>query len=108
MEEVDGVLDFYYYRKPQENPKVDMKQKISILWRPELAHIQELNGMHKYTDKSKRFVTERILATLPEPTKGQNRQAKLFGLLGSLVIFGTLIAFGLIQFHDVLVSFHRV
>ncbi len=47
-------------------------------------------------------------STLPEPTKGQNRQAKLFGLLGSLVIFGTLIAFGLIQFHDVLVSFHRV
>jgi hypothetical protein len=47
-------------------------------------------------------------STLPEPTKGQNRQAKLFGLLGSLVLFGTLIAFGLIQFHDVLVSFQRV
>ena len=49
-----------------ENPKVDMIQKISILWRPELAHIQELNGMHRYTDKSKRFVTDRILATVPE------------------------------------------
>ena len=66
VEEVDGVLDFYYYRKPEKNPKVDMKQKISILWRPELAHIQELNGMHKYTDKSKRFVTDRILATVSE------------------------------------------
>ena len=66
VEEVDGVLDFYYYRKPEKNPKVDMKQKISILWRPELAHIQDLNGMYKYTDKSKRFVTERILDTVPE------------------------------------------
>ena len=66
VEEVDGVLDFYYYRKPEKNPKVDMKQKISILWRPELAHIQELNGMHKYTDKSKRFVAEKILLTVPE------------------------------------------
>ena len=66
MEEVDGVLDFYYYRKPEKNQKVDMKQKISILWRPELAHIQELNGMHRYADKSKRFVTEKILSTVPE------------------------------------------
>ena len=33
VEEVDGVLDFYYYRKPEKNPKVDMKKKISILWR---------------------------------------------------------------------------
>ncbi len=66
VEEVDSVLDFYYYRKPEKNLKVDMKQKISILWRPELAHIQELNGMHRYTGKSKKFVTERILATVPE------------------------------------------
>jgi len=66
VEEVDGVLDFYYYRKPEKNPKVDMRQKISILWRPELAHIQELNGMHKYTEKSKRYVTERILNAVPE------------------------------------------
>ena len=65
VEEVDGVLDFYYYRKPEKNPKMDMKQKISILWRPELAHIQELNGMYKYTDKSKRYVTEGILNTVP-------------------------------------------
>ena len=66
VEEVDGVLDFYYYRKPEKNPKVDMKQKISILWRPELAHIQELNGMYKYSDKRKKYVTERILDTVPE------------------------------------------
>ena len=66
VEEVEGILDFYYYRKPDNNPKVDMKQKISILWRPELAHIQELNGLPKYRERSKRFVTEKILAAVPE------------------------------------------
>ena len=25
VEEVDGILDFYFYRKPQKNPKVDKK-----------------------------------------------------------------------------------
>ena len=34
--------------------------KLSLLWRPELAHIQEINGMFKYKEKSKRFVVERI------------------------------------------------
>ena len=43
VEEADGILDFYLYRKPQKNPKVDMKHKITILWRPELAHIQEFS-----------------------------------------------------------------
>ncbi len=47
-------------------------------------------------------------STLPEPTEEQNRKAKLFGLLGSLVIFGTLITFGLIQFYDDKVSFLKV
>ncbi len=47
-------------------------------------------------------------STLPEPTGEQNRKAKLFGLLGSLVIFGTLITFGLIQFYGGKVSFLKV
>ncbi|MCR5236669.1 MAG: hypothetical protein K6E34_05645 [Lachnospiraceae bacterium] len=42
-----------------------MKYKITILWRPEFAHIQELNGMFRYADKSKRYVTEKILAAVP-------------------------------------------
>lgn len=38
-------------------------------------------------------------STLPEPTVKQKRSSKIFGLIGSIVIFGTLIAFGLIQYH---------
>lgn len=38
-------------------------------------------------------------STLPEPTAKQKKSSKIFGLIGSIVIFGTLIAFGLIQYH---------
>ena len=64
VEEVDGRLDFYFYRQPEFNPKLDIKRKISILWRPELAHIQELNGMPKYRDKSKLFAANKIVDTV--------------------------------------------
>ena len=72
VEEEDGRLDFYFYRQPEVNPKLDIKRKISILWRPELilwrpelAHIQELNGMSKYRDKSKLFAANKIVDTVP-------------------------------------------
>ena len=65
VEEEDGRLDFYFYRQPEVNPKLDIKRKISILWRPELAHIHELNGMSKYRDKSKLFAANTIVDTVP-------------------------------------------
>ncbi len=66
VEYVDGAVDFYMLRKPRKNPNMDWKKKLSILWRPELAHIQELNNMPRYKDKSKAFVAEKILLTVPE------------------------------------------
>lgn len=44
-------------------------------------------------------------ATLKEPTDKQNNNAKIFGAVGSFVIFGTLILFGIIQFHMERISF---
>ena len=38
---------------------------MSLLWRPELVHIQELNQMPKYKEKSKQFVIEKILLKVP-------------------------------------------
>jgi hypothetical protein len=61
-------VDFYILRRPKRNPKVNWKKKISILWRPELAHIQELNGLPKYKEKSKLFVAGKILERIPEET----------------------------------------
>lgn len=61
----DGRPDFYVLRKVRENPNLDWKKKLSILWRPELAHIQELNAMHKYARNSKEFVIGKILEKVP-------------------------------------------
>ena len=66
VEEVDGAPDFYEYRRPGNNPKMKWKHKMSIMWRPELAHIQELNGMPKYKERSKDFVVDKILLKVPE------------------------------------------
>lgn len=62
----EGRPDFYVFRQPQENPQVDWKKKMSLLWRPELVHIQELNQMPKYKEKSKQFVIEKILLKVPK------------------------------------------
>lgn len=72
VEETAQGIDFYVFRKPQKNPKRKMEKKLALLWRPELAHIQELNGMAKYKEKSKKFVMGKILEKVPgEVLQGQ-------------------------------------
>lgn len=66
VELAEGAPDFYMLRRPSPNPGMDWRKKISILWRPELVHIQELNKMPRYREKSKKFVAEKILQTVPE------------------------------------------
>lgn len=66
VEEAEGKPDFYILRKPAQNPKMKWKKKLSLLWRSELFHIQELNHMAKYRQKSKDFVIEKILGKVPE------------------------------------------
>ena len=61
----EDKVDFYVVREAGRNPKVNPERKISILWRPELSHIQELNGMAKYREKSKKFVQKKILEKVP-------------------------------------------
>lgn len=74
----EGAPDFYMLRRPSPNPGMDWEKKISILWRPELAHIQELNGMPRYREKSKRFVAEKILRTVPEELLRRQVSEELF------------------------------
>ncbi len=78
VELVEDAVDFYILRRPMRNPKVNWKKKISILWRPELAHIQELNGLPKYKEKSKLFVTDKILEKIPEETLQKQLCEELF------------------------------
>lgn len=62
----NGRVDFYILKKPDKNPKVKWKKKLGILWRPELAHIQEINEMPRYRQKSKDFVIQKIIEKIPE------------------------------------------
>ncbi len=57
----EGRPDFYLLRKAGENPKVNWKRKMGLMWRPELARIQERNRLPKYREKSKDFVIDKIL-----------------------------------------------
>jgi len=59
VEEVDGCPDFYIYRKAKPNPVVRWDCKLRILWRPEIALIQELNGMPKYKNLAKETVLKK-------------------------------------------------
>ena len=66
VEEVEGELDFYVLRKAGVNPKFDLKNKLSFLWRTELQKLQIWADMPKYKEKSKDFVVSKIMERVPE------------------------------------------
>lgn len=74
----EGRVDFYLLREPKENPKVNWNRKMSLLWRPELAHIQELNKLPKYKEKSKSFVIEKILLKVEKEKLREQISEELF------------------------------
>lgn len=78
VEEEGEKADFYFLRQPLKNPGMDWNCKIEILWRPELAHIQELNRMAAYKNKSKRFVADKIVETVPHETLAPQLSEELF------------------------------
>lgn len=53
---------------PGVNPNVKLARQLDLLWRPELALLQEWNEMPKYQRQSKAFVREKILERIPEET----------------------------------------
>lgn len=78
VEEVDSKIDFYILREPTKNDNVILERKLSILWRPELAHIQQINGMHKYANNSKIFVIQKILDFVDKEVLEQQINEELF------------------------------
>ena len=65
-EKVQSGIVFTVMRMPEDNPNLDIQKKLGILWRPELAHIQEINDMPKYKEKSKVWVIEKIVQKIPQ------------------------------------------
>ncbi|MCM1493696.1 MAG: sce7726 family protein [Muribaculaceae bacterium] len=78
VEETGEAADFYFLRYPRENPGLDWNRKIEILWRPELARIQERNRMAAYRQKSKRFVADKIVETVPREILAAQLSEELF------------------------------
>jgi len=64
VDEVDGEPDFYFLRKPIINTKVKLDKKLELLWRPELAMIQERFALPAYKSMSKAFVREKLILKL--------------------------------------------
>ncbi len=81
VEEVEGEPDFYMLRKPAINPKMKLENKLMILWRPELAIVQEKFGMPKYKEKSKSFVIEKICSLVPDVVSMETLSAVISDIL---------------------------
>ena len=78
VEEIAGEVDFYLLREPGINKKVIWNKMLSLLWRPELVHIQELNQLPKYKQKSKTFVIDKIVEKVPPEQLGRQICSELF------------------------------
>ena len=81
VEEVDGEINLYFLRKPGMNPRMKWERKLSILWRTELALLQEWNDMPKYKDKSKRFVCQKINERIPQKISEEKLKYEISELL---------------------------
>lgn len=66
VEMLDDVCDFYILREARPNPKMKLEKKLSILWRPEIATLQEWNDMPKYAYLSKKNVIAKICERVPD------------------------------------------
>ncbi len=71
-------MDFYLIRDAQINPGVDWEKKMQILWRPELEHILQINGLAARGRKSKIQVIRRILEAVPKKVLGPQICQELF------------------------------
>lgn len=65
-EDEEGNVQVEIDQIPGRNTAVRILRQIELLWRPELAQIQEWNGLPKYREKSKQFVREKIAEKVPE------------------------------------------
>ena len=65
IEQIKDKMDCYKIRGPKESPKATLKNQLSLLWRRELAQIQQINRLHKYAGKSRAFVEEYVLNSVP-------------------------------------------
>lgn len=78
VELIKGAVDFYRIREPAPNPKAGIKNKMSLLWKRELSHILAENKMPKYADKSRKFITEKLIERVQEEILQKQISEELF------------------------------
>ena len=59
MDGRDFIIEEMRPAKP--NPKMKRELQITLIWRPELQHLLEINHLPGYKQKSKRFVQQKLL-----------------------------------------------
>lgn len=77
--ESDGKgLDFYLLRRPEKSPKMRFTNQMSLLWRRELAALQQKNGLYKYPGKSKMYVKKYLMDSVDKSILKQQMLETLF------------------------------
>jgi hypothetical protein len=64
VEDDGGKLDCYEMRSSQRSPKVKLNNQMGLLWKRELAVLQEQNGLYKYSDKSKMYRKKYLIGSV--------------------------------------------
>lgn len=59
------AADFYVLRPAGINPNVRDERKITIMWRTELNRLLAKNNLPKYQQRSKLFVQDKLIKTVP-------------------------------------------
>ncbi len=78
VELMGDTLDFYVVREMKANPNAEIRKKLDLLWRPELALIQKKNGLPAYRQKSKDFVRDKLAGTVPAELLHRQISEELF------------------------------
>lgn len=78
VELIGDEVDFYRVREALTNPKARIKNKMTLLWKSEFADILARNKMPKYAQKSKKFITEKLIERVPEQILHEQISEELF------------------------------
>lgn len=78
VELIKGRIDFYRVREAAPNPKARLQNKMSLLWKSEFSHILAENSMPKYAQKSKKFITEKLISKVPAEVLHEQISEELF------------------------------
>lgn len=74
----DFLEEMYGKIRILEEKQIGKSRADIVMVLPELAHIQELNEMPKYKEKSKQFVIDKIAERIPEDTLSKQISNALF------------------------------